>query len=204
MRRFVFVALLSISAPGATRAQSGDEDRMRCTDHNPDIGIAGCTAIIGSGQETTKNLAVAFYNRGAAYDAKGDYDRAIQDYDQAIRLNPDDADAFNDRCFARATAGKQLEIALADCNQALRLQPGYEATLDSRGLVYLRLGRLEEAIKDYDAVIAKAPKAASSLYGRGIAQLRGANKRAGNADIVRAYALDPKIAATFKTYGVTP
>jgi tetratricopeptide (TPR) repeat protein len=34
------------------------------------------------------NLAEAFYNRGVAYDNKGQPDRAVEDHDQAVRLNP--------------------------------------------------------------------------------------------------------------------
>ena len=64
----------------------------------PDLRISGCTTLIQSGRETQSILAVAFCNRGNAYqDYKGDYDRAIQDYDQAIRLKPDYAIAFNNR-----------------------------------------------------------------------------------------------------------
>src|SRR5256885_17043933 len=67
----------------------------------PDLRISGCTTLIQSGRETQSILAVAFCNRGNAYqDYKGDYDRAIQDYDQAIRLKPDDSIAFNNRCYA--------------------------------------------------------------------------------------------------------
>ena len=47
----------------------------------------------------------------------------IQDFDQAIRLNPDDAAPFNSRCYARASAG-QLASALADCSEAFRPVPG--------------------------------------------------------------------------------
>jgi tetratricopeptide (TPR) repeat protein len=38
--------------------------------------------------ESGQNLAFAFYNRGIAYSDKGQYDRAIQDFDQAVQLNP--------------------------------------------------------------------------------------------------------------------
>lgn len=75
---------LALSASAA--APSRDDNRARCRDANPDISIAGCTALIQSGQETTNILAVAFYNRGISYDRKGEHDRAIQDYGQAISV----------------------------------------------------------------------------------------------------------------------
>src|SRR5262249_30446876 len=50
--------------------------------------MQGCTALIDSGNEKPNVLAIAYNNRGNAYAAKRDWDRAIQDYDQSIKLNP--------------------------------------------------------------------------------------------------------------------
>ena len=41
--------------------------------------------------------AGAYNNRGNAYDEKGDFDAAIQDYNKAIELQPDYAGAYNNR-----------------------------------------------------------------------------------------------------------
>src|SRR5437879_11054496 len=51
--------------------------------------IDGCTSVIHSVEEPPKNLALAFIARGSAYMIKGDFNRAIQDYDEAIRLDPE-------------------------------------------------------------------------------------------------------------------
>jgi tetratricopeptide (TPR) repeat protein len=53
-----------------------------------DQRIDGCSSIIQSGRETQRNLAVAYYSRGLAYYDKGDDDRAIAEYNEAIRLDP--------------------------------------------------------------------------------------------------------------------
>src|SRR5215475_9653988 len=53
----------------------------------PDIQIGGCTALIDSGKQPPQTLVIAYNNRGNAFSAKGEYDRAIQDYDQSIKLN---------------------------------------------------------------------------------------------------------------------
>ena len=55
---------------------------------SPDIQIDGCTSLINSGKQTPQTLVIAYNNRGNAYVAKGEYDRAVQDYDQSIKLSP--------------------------------------------------------------------------------------------------------------------
>jgi PQQ-dependent catabolism-associated CXXCW motif protein len=116
------------------------------------------------------NIAVAYFNRANAYQAKGDLDRAVADFDQAVLLDPKSAQSYNNRCIARMIIGQQLQQALSDCNQALRILPDNPGYLDSRGFAYLRLNRLDEAIVDFSAVL--GPNLASSLYGRGLAKLK--------------------------------
>ena len=50
--------------------------------------------MIQLGRETPENLAKAFSSRGFAYLLRGQSNGAIQDYDQAIRLNPNDAVSY--------------------------------------------------------------------------------------------------------------
>jgi hypothetical protein len=58
------------------------------------------------------------------------------------------------------------------------------------------------AIADYTAALKIGPKTASSLYGRGFAELKKGSAAAGNADIAAAKAVNPKIADEFSRYGV--
>src|SRR5262245_45104099 len=80
-------------------------------------------------------------NRGIVYERTGDFLRAIADHTEAIRINPQYANAYNNRCFARARTGQELDVARTDCDQALRLDPGREYYYDSRGLVGLKQQR---------------------------------------------------------------
>jgi tetratricopeptide (TPR) repeat protein/predicted aspartyl protease len=112
--------------------------------------------------------------------------------------------ALNSRCWTRALMGQELEAALSDCNAALKLQPNTAAFLDSRGLVYLRLGNYDKSIADYDAALAKNAKIAFSHYGRGIARIRKGLTAEGQADIAEAVALSPKIAEDAGSHGIKP
>ena len=80
-----------------------------------------------------RNFAGAFNNRGVAYVHKEQYDRAIQDYDQAIRLNPNFASAFNNRGFAYSR-NSQYDRAIQDYDQAIKLNPNYAKAFFNRSL----------------------------------------------------------------------
>jgi TolA-binding protein len=143
----------------------------------------------------------ALYRRGQVYASKGAYTLAIKDFDDSIRLNPKDVEAYNNRCWARTIIG-ELQAALKDCNEALRLRPNFVDALDSRGLVNLKSGMTKNAIADFDAALKINPRLTSSLYGRGLAKQRNGEVSEGELDISNAKAMDPNIVQEFASYGV--
>ncbi len=133
--------------------------------------------------------------------ARGDSDSAIAIYDELLARYPDRGGFYNARCYVRALAGRELvEKALPDCNKAQVLLPKSAEVLDSRGYVYLRLGRYQEAIADYNAAIALANiELPHTLYGRGLAEQKSGEKLSGEADIAAAEAAEPGIGKIFGT-----
>ena len=69
--------------------------------------------------------------RGSAYALKNEYDRAIQDFDQAIRLNPNNADPYIRRGLHYANK-KEYDRAIQDYDQAIRLNPNDAAAYSVR------------------------------------------------------------------------
>jgi tetratricopeptide (TPR) repeat protein/predicted aspartyl protease len=141
------------------------------------------------------------------YESNSRFEAAVAEYDKLVASQaPGDdlAQALNNRCWARGLWGKQLEEALNDCNQALKLKPGFAPYLDSRGLIELRLGRLDLAIADYDAVLHKTPQNVWSLYGRGLAEQRLGQKAKASADMAAATALAPGMPTRMKALGIAP
>ena len=163
-----------------------------------DRAIADYTEAIRLGEK----YAAAYNNRGSAYEAKGDLDRAVADYTDAIVFDRKFAHAYNNRCRARALAGRDLQGAIADCNESLRLRPNDPKSLNSRGLVHLKLGSFAQAITDYDAAFAQNARDADSLYGRGIAKLKSGNAAGGDGDIAAAQAILPDIDKIYAGYRV--
>jgi tetratricopeptide (TPR) repeat protein len=142
------------------------------------------------------------FKRGQLHAQKADFSRAIDDFTEVIRVNPEHVFALNNRCWARAILGEDLQGALKDCNEALRLNPSYVDAWDSRGMVNLKIGSVREAIADYDSALRINPKHASALYARGVAKLRSGHTEAGKRDIDAATSIKSNIAEEFATYGI--
>ena len=87
-----------------------------------DAVIGGCSAVIQSGAQSPKDLSTAFNNRGNAYYDKKDYDHAIADYSEAIRLDPKFALAFFNRSCVFRDKGDS-DRSIDDYIQAIRLDP---------------------------------------------------------------------------------
>jgi tetratricopeptide (TPR) repeat protein len=92
-------------------------------------------------------LARAFFNRGEAYDETAEFNKAIADYSEAIRLRPDHELAFSNRGVAYAGL-KQYDKAIADFSEAIRLKPDDDALYRSRADYYDALGKKVEAERD--------------------------------------------------------
>ena len=144
----------------------------------------------------------ALNSRGAAYQRKGDYARATADYGEVTKLQPGDADAWAAKCWVRVVGGREVQQALADCNESLKIKSDSADVLDTRGFAYLKLGQNEPALKDYDAALKIDPKLAGSLYGRGLVKQRKGDRAGAQADIAAAKAARADIAAEFSRYGI--
>lgn len=166
------------------------------------------------------NLAPAYADRGMAHYLKGELAAAQADTDRAIALRPGDYKTYNLRCWLYAVSNEQLDTALEDCNEALRLSPGNSNVLDSLGFVQFRQGSYEKALKTYnDALNSSAGSAgasplrlpgvtnlqkASSLFVRGLCERKLGNSAAADADLASAKTIDPNIETYYARFGVAP
>jgi len=110
--------------------------------------VLSCTALTQSGDETPLNRAVAYYNRAIKYRARGDNDRAIADYTEAIRLNPNYVNAYHNRGVAYHVKGDS-DLAIADFSEAIRINPSFAPAYSCRGTVYAGRKEYARAIADF-------------------------------------------------------
>jgi tetratricopeptide (TPR) repeat protein len=145
--------------------------------------------------------------KAAVYDYQRNYDGAIATMNQLVKMQPQNAELFNGRCWERALANRDLKIAEADCTTALKLShdPGFNAAAhDSRAFVYYRQGRFAEAVAEYNVALQGMPRSAETLFRRGLAKNSSKDAAGGKADIAQALTLDPHAGDEMASVGVKP
>ena len=131
----------------------------------------------------------------------GDYKGAIADYDNAIRLKPDDAKAYNNRGLAKDELGQHF-TAIADYDNAIRINPDLATAYNNRGVAKQKLGQHFAAIADYDNAIRINPDDATAYNNRGIAKSDLGQHLAAIADFDTAIRLKPDLAIAYNNRGL--
>jgi tetratricopeptide (TPR) repeat protein len=167
------------------------DDKTDCaTSDNHHRVITACSAVLANAGDDTKIQAEALTNRGSAKYGLQDFDGAIADLDEAIRLNPNLSAAF----FNRGTASyrkNDAKRAMADFNEAIRLDPKDLKPLINRGVLYFDLDENAHAIADMDAAIKLAPKQVGLYAYRAKMYLDSGDVKHAAADFKRVLELDP-------------
>jgi tetratricopeptide (TPR) repeat protein len=191
---------LLLGAAIAAMGQSRQESLNKCGSVDPDVKITGCTALIQAGQDTTEKLSVIYNNRGAAYDDKGDYDRAIQDFNEAIHLGPNHETAYYGRGHAYTKKG-DYDRAIQDFNEAIHLNPNLEIAYYGRGNAYIDKEDYDRAIQEFDEAIRLNPKDANAYNNRGVAYHRKGDYGHAIQDYNQAILLNSNYTAAYGSRG---
>ncbi len=157
----------------------------------PDRAISG----------TNRNRAVTYNNRGNTYSDKGDFDRAIEDYTEAIRLNPKYDKAFYNRGLAYSKKGDH-DRAMKDYSEAIRINPNYDKAFNNRGIIHGRKGEHDRAIGDYTEAIRINPNYAFALNNRGNAYRRKGDYDRAIEDYNEAIRINPDHDKAFNNRGI--
>jgi tetratricopeptide (TPR) repeat protein len=161
--RFLSLIIAFVGICAAPAAAQRDPDWQACNIADPktaseiDAKIAGCTRILDrAGSQTAHNGAIALANRGMAYQNKGDLDRAITDFSEAIRIDPEFPNWHYARAIQYGNKG-DLDRAIADFSEAIRLRPNTAAYLNERGRAYEKIGDLAKALIDFRTALSLDP-----------------------------------------------
>src|SRR5262249_38857129 len=146
---------------GSVRADNWDD----CKSDPPDTTIRGCTRVISNSRETPHNRAVAFSNRGRAYRIKGDWDRAMADYNESLELDPRLSNAHLGRGLVLAHR-ENYDLAIEEYDKAIELDPDNAWAYGDRGWVHNWRGEDTRAITDYTKAIELDPTEAYFFNGR--------------------------------------
>ena len=112
----VLMTSLSFATPGWAQ----QDDSEVCFKGSGQEAIAACTRRIGRAKGN--NLAIVYHSRGYEYLQLGQFDMAIADFTQSIKVNPSFLDPYVNRCLCYRGKG-DFAKAVADANSALRLDP---------------------------------------------------------------------------------
>ena len=164
-----FVFAVSVSAfvhaepgSGGTRPPASE-----CFETDNERRITGCTDLLQTENLAPDVAALAYATRALAFSLKGDYDKAIPDYDRALRINPYFAVALNNRAWALYKSGKP-DAGMTDIQRALALQPDSAHALDTRAHIHHSQGKATEALRDYRRAVRYGGEEMIKLYQCGL------------------------------------
>ncbi len=145
--------------------------------------FSACTAI-GS------PFAWVHFNRGLALARAGRLDPARDAYDQALRIDPEFSEARVNRALIDLEQDR-VQAAHDDLSMAIRLGRTDAGVLAARGEALARLGRSDEARRQFDDLLTRKPDDAVARVARGMTLLRTEPRDALN-DFNRVLAHDPR------------
>ena len=144
--------------------------------------------------------AKEYFDRGNERYHNGDFDDAIADFNEAIRLKPDFVEALGSRGNAWGHKG-EYDKAIADYNESIRLKPDDERSWYNRGRTWNAKGEYDKAIADLNEAIRLKPDDASTWNNRGVAWSKKGEDDKAIADYDEAIGLNPESAFAWNNRG---
>ena len=158
--------------------------------------------IIGfiSNEKNYETAAMYFY-RGNKERISENYEKAIHCYDEAIKINPQYADAYLNRGNAKAKLGNHKE-ALQDFDKVIEINRKYAIAYFNRGNAKAKLGNHKDAIQDFDKAIEINNQHAKAFNNRGNAKAKLGNHKDAIQDYGKAIEINPQDAKPYNNCGI--
>ena len=164
----VLLSRLRFSEAGA----SAEEIRLlyqQWAAYHPDLALEVLTRVLdwmikskqpnafSAAQEMTEailiqhpNSALACYAKAMLLHQMGRKEQAVPWYEKTLELDPSQTVAINNLAWILCTEKKEYEKALALAEGGLAIAPSYTDLVDTRGVIYMNMGRYEEAAEDFE------------------------------------------------------
>lgn len=175
---------------GVTYHNALQTEGARCTIsyNDPVDRIRACTLVLQIPGMLNAERTIYLDNRGEAYAQHREYDLAIQDFNDALSINPVSQSAIRNRGLAYARKGN-YERALEDFDYAITRGGTVSWNYSLRGDTYRHKGDFERAIQDYDQAIRLYPSEGRFFCKRALARMAKGDSEGGGADITHAQEL---------------
>ena len=156
------------------------------------VAIAEFSAVIDS-REDAASLCAAHINRGRAKLLSDDLEGSIADFNAALSVSPNSAEALTWRASYWAAKGDKTK-AIADCTQAIAIDPKWAPAYVRRGTALGSLKQYVQANEDFSVALKIKSDDISALVGRGLAREQLSDIAGAIADIDKALVIDPSLA----------
>ncbi|HEV3006363.1 MAG TPA: tetratricopeptide repeat protein [Pirellulales bacterium] len=164
------------------------------------VPLAGAPAYFTALLKSGRNVVVAYVLRGISWFSLREYDNAIKDFSEAIKLEPGNSNFFTLR--GNAYDQKHLyDAALADFTEAIRLDPTNLAAYNDRGCTLTNKGEYQQAEAQFNEVLRMAPDNALAYANRGTLWCFRDDLEKALADLNRSIEIDPKDNLAFVNRG---
>ena len=147
-------------------------------------------------RNTERFSAVDELDKGNNFSFRKDYAQALTAYDNALRLDSQLAEAYNNRGIIKYDLG-QFSAAIDDYNMAIQLKPSYADALNNRGSAYAALGQLQSAVNDLQAALKLNNKSAAAHNNLGSVYLSQKNFNAAIEEYTLALQLNSSYADAY-------
>ena len=144
-----------------------DDPTLDCLSEDNNRRISGCSALINTPGLPDEQRSLAFGMRALAYSLLGMFDKALADYDEALKIRPDYPLALNNRAWAYYKLGRPSE-GVQDVERALQLAPASPFALDTRAHIRQVLGEADAAFDDYDLAMRVGGEGIVKMYQCGL------------------------------------
>ena len=143
-------------------------------------------------------MPVAHYNLGLAFASKGEFDRAIEQYQAALRLRWDFIDAYYDLGLAFASKG-EFDRAIEQYQAALRLKPQFVEAYNNLGLAFASKGKFDRAIEQYQTALSLQPNLAEAHFNLGWSYLKKGSKEMARREFEVGLTIKPDVYSARQT-----